>query len=118
MKRDLSIPLSLIYVLVYLCAGMFVDLPRGFSEAKDPLAKTLLIFDILVSVRIFILWIQTLIHSWKNSDPPSRVAWVLGHLFFGPIVPFIYYFLTDPPKSIQHSNKSRDQVASSGAAHD
>ena len=62
------------------------------------------LFFFAASIRLVILFWQTLSHAVKYANPDSRMAWVVGHMFLGPIVSVPYYyknrmpFLTDAPQ--------------------
>jgi hypothetical protein len=48
-------------------------------------------------IRLMILWWQTLTHAVKYGDLNSRMAWVVGHIFFGPFVSVPYYYKNRMP---------------------
>ena len=91
MKRDVTVWLSLLLIVVPGTIGLAMGMPR--TIAQDDPAVFHIIFWIVVAgaVRASVLWFQTLIHAVKHAKEGNRVAVVVGHVLLGPITPYAYY---------------------------
>jgi hypothetical protein len=95
-KRDLTVPLSLILIVGTVLIGSALGMPRTIT-AEDPLHFQILFAVIFIAaIRGSVLWFQTLIHATKYAAEDNRVAAVMAHLLLGPIMSYAYYFTTGP----------------------
>ena len=90
-KRDITVWISLVMVLVAGALALAMGMPRHLGH-DDPVVFHVLFWLIMLgSVRATVLWFQTLIHGVKHAKEENRVAVVLGHFFLGPIMAYGYF---------------------------
>lgn len=95
MKRDISIPLALIFGVGAIGAYVAWDIPdRIFSD--DPLWFKIPFWVGFVSIlRIIILWFQTLFAVIvPKTQERAKIGWVISHFIFGFFASLLYYFVT------------------------
>ena len=91
MKRDITVWISLLIIAVALILFNIMRIPSDFNQ-NDPLILTVFKCIFLVGlIRAVVLYFQTLIHGIKYAKEENRVAVVLGHMFLGPIMSYLYY---------------------------
>lgn len=91
MKRDLTVWISLAMIVVPCLAGLAMGMPNSISS-DDPIVFQVFFWLIFLgSIRVTILWFQTLIHGVKYAKEENRVAVVLAHVILGPIISYPYY---------------------------
>ena len=95
MKRDISIPLALIFGAGVIGAYIAWDIPETISS-DDPLWFKVPFFVGLVSLlRIIILWFQTLFAVIApKTQERAKIGWVISHFIFGFLASLLYYFVT------------------------
>lgn len=90
MKRDVTVWVALFVVVVAGSLRLGLSGPDESSVAWRILSWA----GLAASMRIVVLWWQTLIHGVQRSRPENRVAVVLGHVLLGPLMAYGYYIAT------------------------
>jgi uncharacterized membrane protein len=110
MHRSTTVtPASVIFTL--WIAGWAIDVIPSEVDQHSGFWWYLGFFFFAAFIRVMILCWQTLSHAVKYAAPDSRMAWVVGHIFLGPIVSVPYYYknrmplMTAAPK-LDHSRKA------------
>jgi hypothetical protein len=94
MKRDVTVPLSLVMIVVPWIIGAAMGMPSELT-GKEPMIFHVFFWIIFAgAIRATVLWFQTLTHGIRYAAEDNRVAVVFGHLFLGPIMSYLYYFYT------------------------
>jgi hypothetical protein len=94
MKRDITVGISLaLFAMTWLIAH-FIHVPQQATMDIPIWFRLLRWIMFACSLRAIILWFETIIHSIKRG----KVIWVFGHIIFGPIAAYIYYFDTKESK--------------------
>ena len=98
MKREPTVLLSLVIFAIAWILALVLKTPHTITP-DDP-ARFHIIFWVMFAcaIRASILWLQTLVHAVKTRPTDSRVGWVLGHVFLGPITSYFYYFTVKTEK--------------------
>ncbi len=92
MKRDPTVWGSLLLLLGAWITALALGMPRTI-RSDDPIAFRVLSWIMfLAAIRVTVLWFQTLIHGVKYAKEENRVAVVLGHVFLGPLMSYLYYY--------------------------
>jgi hypothetical protein len=96
MKRDRTVTVSVVGLVATLVLASVLKIPKAV-EPDDPAHYWVILgVMLLCALRLSLLWLQTLIHAVENLPRSDRAAWVLGHLFFGPLSSLWYYLKTRP----------------------
>ena len=92
MKRDPTVSISLLLFVGAWVIGLALGMPRTITNESPSVFHAIFLVMFVAAIRITILWFQTLIHGTKYAKEENRVAVVLGHVFLGPIMSFLYYY--------------------------
>jgi hypothetical protein len=92
MRRDITIRISLIVLVCGILALLLLDTPEVI-DSSSPWRWQLLLWPMwLSSLRLVVLWFQTLSHIVYDNSNRHKMSWIFGHLLFGPLSSLYYYF--------------------------
>jgi drug/metabolite transporter (DMT)-like permease len=97
MQRDWTVWLS---ILLLVIAGLIGNSYDQVPRPGDP-GAALYIFSMILAIlgtgRAMLLWFQTLRHVLKQPSCFSRSRWLVLHIVFAPVAPYLYYLVRTLP---------------------
>jgi drug/metabolite transporter (DMT)-like permease len=94
MKRDLTVPLSLVMIVASLCVAAARGMPRRIDPSLPLIYHVCFWTYVIGTLRSVILWFQTLRHGIRHSDGRNRAAVIVAHVLLGVLMAYGYYFWT------------------------
>ncbi|MCP4706985.1 MAG: hypothetical protein GY869_00030 [Planctomycetes bacterium] len=91
MKRDITVWISLPIFIMGWILFTATDIPNDFDQNDSLMLTVFKVIFLVAGFRTLVLYFQTLIHGIKYAKEENRVAVVLGHMFLGPIMSYLYY---------------------------
>lgn len=100
MKRDITVTISAVLLVLAMSAQKALDIPSEFSS-ESPLWQQLFFWAMFLAIlRAMVLWFQTLIDAVRPKDSKeARVVWAVLHFVFGPLASYPYYYFHGPNRS-------------------
>jgi len=92
MKKDPTVWVSLLLIALPWIIGEIMGMPRTMDDNSPTIFQVFFWLMFIGAIRATILWFQTLIHGIEHAKKENRVAVVLGHIFLGPIMSYLYYW--------------------------
>ncbi|MCH6258913.1 hypothetical protein MLD52_20320 [Puniceicoccaceae bacterium K14] len=96
MKRDITVTITFLSLAAMFGYVFYTGKNIEYDENDGVLGIVLVATILMLSLRVMILWLQTLIHAVRKKGEESRVGWLVAHVILGPFASFAYYYSNDP----------------------
>jgi hypothetical protein len=101
MRRDFTIGLSLIVLLIWIVGAVTGHIPNEIvlSSDQSTAVKAFGTLGVLSILRLMILFLQTLIYAAHNASRDSKTGLIIFHLILGPVISVPYYYSVRRPRN-------------------
>ena len=114
MRRDITVPISVVVLVFGAWLGFQVGIPQSITSGSNPWWMPYVsVLMVIAGLRTVILWFQALRHAVRYAPRESREWTLLVLVILGPVVgAWAYYFKTRDPFATGFTQQTEPTISS------